>query len=127
MLRQWLYALSEPVIAAIDLMALVLIAGATVYTFVTVIALVLSGRARDGHRRRVLWLGYARWLVAGLTFQLAADIIESSIAPSWEAIGQLGAVAVIRTFLNYFLERDVVEIRERDVAFRHPAEGAHKD
>ena len=54
--------------------------------------------------------------MAALTFQLAADIIESSIAPTWESIGQLGAVAVIRTFLNYFLERDLNETRER----QHP-------
>ncbi|AKC86681.1 DUF1622 domain-containing protein [Pseudoxanthomonas suwonensis] len=125
MLREWLYALSEPVIAAIDLMALLLIAGATVYTFIAVVGMVLS-REKDGHRRRALWLNYARWLVAGLTFQLAADIIESSIAPSWEAIGQLGAIAAIRTFLNYFLERDVAEIRERDAGSSHPATQAHK-
>lgn len=114
MLRHWLYALSEPVIAAIDLMALLLIAGATVYTFAVAMWLVATGRNPTGHERRALWLGYARWLVAGLTFQLAADIIESSVAPSWEAIGQLGAIAVIRTFLDYFLGRDVAEIRQRE-------------
>ena len=120
MLRHWLYTLSEPVIAAIDLMALVLIAAATLYTFVAGIWMVFTGKSATGHERRVLWLTYARWLVVGLTFQLAADIIESSTAPSWEAIGQLGAIAVIRTFLNYFLERDVSEIRERDNASLHP-------
>lgn len=54
--------------------------------------------------------GYGRWLVAGLTFQLAADIIGTSIAPSWQEVGQLGAIAVIRTFLNFFLERDLAEL-----------------
>jgi uncharacterized membrane protein len=43
----------------------------------------------------------------GLEFELAADIVRTAIAPSWTEIGQLGAIAVIRTFLNYFLERDV--------------------
>jgi uncharacterized membrane protein len=52
-------------------------------------------------------------LVAALSLQLAADIIESSISESWEAIGRLGAIALIRTFLDYFLGRDVDEIRER--------------
>ncbi|GAB3513895.1 DUF1622 domain-containing protein [Pseudoxanthomonas daejeonensis] len=121
MFRDWLYALSEPVIAAIDLMALVLIAGATVYTFFAGLWMVVTRGTVDGHERRTLWLAYARWLVVGLTFQLAADIIESSIAPSWEAIGQLGAIAVIRTFLDYFLERDVAEIRERDHVSLHRA------
>jgi uncharacterized membrane protein len=54
---------------------------------------------------------FARWLVAGLTFQLAADIVETSISTSWEAIARVAAVAAIRTFLNYFLERDLAELR----------------
>ncbi len=41
------------------------------------------------------------WLLLGLEFELAADIIGSVVAPSWEEIGKLGAIAVIRTFLNY--------------------------
>jgi len=61
---------------------------------------------------RPIWLRYARWLVAGLTFQLAADIVETSLAPSWEDIGKLAAIAVIRTFLNYFLGRDLKEVEE---------------
>jgi uncharacterized membrane protein len=74
-----------------------------------------------GRERRTLWLNYARWLVAGLTFQLAADIIESSITEDWQAIARLAAVAVIRTFLGYFIERDLSEIRERNRAAEEPA------
>jgi uncharacterized membrane protein len=40
-------------------------------------------------------------------------IIETSIAPTWEDVGQLGAIAVIRTFLYYFLERDLTELGDR--------------
>src|SRR5207247_5766940 len=65
-------------------------------------------------RLREVWLRYGRWLVAGLTFQLAADIIETSIAPNWQEVGRLGAIAVIRTFLNFFLDRDLAELRDRD-------------
>jgi uncharacterized membrane protein len=59
--------------------------------------------------RRAAWLLLARWLVLSLEFMLAADIVRSAIAPSWDDIGQLAAIAVIRTFLNYFLERDLEE------------------
>ena len=113
MLSHWLEALTEPTVAAIDLMALVCIAGASFYVFGRALYLVFARRTTaDGHAFRMLWLVYARWLVAGLTFLLAADIIESSITPSWEAIAQLGAIAVIRTFLNYFLGRDMKEMSE---------------
>jgi uncharacterized membrane protein len=51
-------------------------------------------------------------LLLGLEFELAADIVRSAISPSWTEIGQLGAIALIRTFLNYFLERDVEQYAE---------------
>jgi uncharacterized membrane protein len=57
--------------------------------------------------RRAAWLSLARWLLLGLEFMLAADIVRTAIAPSWNDIGQLAAIAVIRTFLNFFLERDL--------------------
>jgi uncharacterized membrane protein len=69
--------------------------------------------SRSGHERREVWLRYARWLVAGLTFQLAADIVETSITTDWNATGRIAAVALIRTFLNYFLDRDLEEVRGR--------------
>ena len=47
------------------------------------------------------------WLALGLEFQLGADILGTTIAPSFEALGQLGAIAVIRTFLNYFLSKEL--------------------
>ncbi len=49
----------------------------------------------------------ARHLSLALEFQLAADILSTAISPSWEQIGKLGAIAVIRTSLNYFLAREI--------------------
>lgn len=96
----------------IEAVVLVVIAGATLLAVVKVLGLPsIPPQERMQHSRRI-WLGYARWLVAGLTLQLGADILESSIAPTWHAIAQLGAIAVIRTFLNYFLERDIRELSE---------------
>ena len=73
------------------------------------------GRA-DGIARRAVWLKFARWLVAGLTFQLAADIVSTTSAPTWQEIGRLAAIAAIRTFLSYFLDREVDSTRERQHA-----------
>ena len=72
--------------------------------------------SRSGGEQREVWRQYAHWLVACLTFQLAADIIETSITTDWNAVGPIAAVAVIRTFLDYLLERDLSEIRERQHA-----------
>ena len=60
----------------------------------------------DGKR---VWRRYGMWLLLALEFELAADIVRSVIAPTWQDLGELAAIAVIRTFLNYFLEKDVSE------------------
>ena len=51
----------------------------------------------------------SRYLALALEFQLAGDILSTAIAPSWEQIGQLAAIAVIRTLLNFFLQREMKE------------------
>ena len=54
-------------------------------------------------------LTLARFLA--LEFQLGADILSTAVAPTWDAIGKLAAVAVIRTALNCFLSRDMQDTR----------------
>jgi uncharacterized membrane protein len=104
-MREWLIVVSEPAIALIDAMALLVILIGTIEVSVRVAR--ASFKPLGDQIARQAWLRYAHWLVAGLTLQLAADIIETSISTSWQTIGRVGAIAVIRTFLNYFLERDV--------------------
>ncbi|HXG83613.1 MAG TPA: DUF1622 domain-containing protein [Pyrinomonadaceae bacterium] len=55
----------------------------------------------------------ARYLALALEFQLGADILSTAIAPSWDQIGKLGAIAVIRTALNFFLTREMQEERKK--------------
>ena len=110
-MKEWLVYLSENAIVLIDFVAMIIIVVGTIE--------VLFGVVRTwflsvtGHEQRDVWIRYARWLVAGLTLQLGADIIETSITTSWDAVGRIAAIAIIRTFLNYFLERDLAEIRVR--------------
>lgn len=111
-MKEWLVYATENAVILMDAMALVVIFIGTVEAFIAAFRIMLG--SDDGHAKREVWLRYSRWLVAGLTFQLAADIVETSISTSWESVGRIAAVAVIRTFLNYFLERDVNEMRERD-------------
>lgn len=65
---------------------------------------------RTVRAKKQIWVGFAGWIVLSLEFALAADIVRTAIAPTWEEIGQLGAIAVIRTALNWFLERDIEAI-----------------
>ena len=72
-------------------------------------------------------LTLARFLALSLEFQLGADILSTAIAPSWTDIGQLGAIALIRTALNYFLAREMKEEREGLAADTPPAGDVKRD
>lgn len=52
------------------------------------------------------------WLALALEFQLGADILATTIAPSLESLAKLGAIAIIRTLLNYFLGKELETERE---------------
>jgi uncharacterized membrane protein len=52
-------------------------------------------------------LRLGRWLALALEFELGADILRTAIAPTWVEIGQLAAIATIRTLLNYFLQQEI--------------------
>jgi uncharacterized membrane protein len=69
--------------------------------------LVMAKPGASHGLRKAIWRRFGVWLLLGLEFALAADIITSVISPTWQDIAELGAIAVIRTFLNYFLEHDL--------------------
>lgn len=107
----WLVTLTEYAIVAIDAFALITVVIGTVEAFLATLRAAIHPLERA--TRWSMYLNYGRWLVAALTFQLAADILETSITTTWQAVARLGAVAAIRTFLNYFLDHDLSDARAR--------------
>jgi uncharacterized membrane protein len=71
------------------------------------IGLLRTARLWTHGGRKLVWHRFGMWLILGLEFMLAADIVRTAISPNWEQIGQLAAIAIIRTFLNFFLEKDI--------------------
>lgn len=55
-----------------------------------------------------------KYLALALEFQVGADILSTAIAPSWEQIGKLAAIAAIRTLLNYFLTKELAAEQKRE-------------
>jgi uncharacterized membrane protein len=78
--------------------------------------LLRSALVRQPANFNAIRLVLARYLALALEFQLGADILSTAIAPTWDQIGKLAAIAVIRTVLNYFLGREIKEEQaaERD-------------
>ena len=93
-------------------MAVLTVAFGSLDAFVRLLGVAAAPGATHG-QRKAIWRRFGMWLLLGLEFELAADIIASVISPTWRDIGQLGAIAVIRTFLNYFLEKDVEGVDAR--------------
>ena len=96
----------------IEAFAVVVIVSGVLEAMVGMVRVAMKPGATNDDRRAV-WLVFARWLVAGLTFQLAADLVDSSFDPTWDEVGRLAAIAGIRTFMSYFLDREVEDTRAR--------------
>ena len=91
-----------------ELIAVVMLGAGAIEVVIGLLARI--GRWRDPNAKRMVWRRFAAWILLSLELTLAADIVRTAIAPSWNDIGQLAAIAAIRTFLNLFLERDVEEL-----------------
>jgi uncharacterized membrane protein len=103
----WLVLMAEIVAALLIAIGILLILPKLVRS--------LRQQTFEGYEKSRLIL--ARFLALALEFQLAADILATAVAPNWTQIGKLGAIAVIRTALNYFLAR---EIKEEEKATSEP-------
>jgi uncharacterized membrane protein len=90
----------------VEAAAVIIVAYGALESFAKLLWIIVTPSATYGERKSI-WRRFGMWLLLGLEFELAADIIGSVISPTWKDIGELGAIAVIRTFLNYFLEKDL--------------------
>ena len=79
-------------------------------------------RQPQGRRFNSLRLTFGSWLSMALEFQLAADIVATTTAPSNQNLIQLGVIAVIRTFLNIFLGREVEAEQKLEEAQRQQSQ-----
>ncbi len=99
-------ALEAVVVAAASWLKLG-IEGVSVGIVLVAVAIALARLVLPGGGAAASRIGLARGLSLALEFQLAADIVGTAISPDWEQVGKLAAVAAIRTFLNYFLQREL--------------------
>ncbi len=76
-------------------------------------------RGAPPERKNEVRLTLGRWLAVALEFELAADILNTAVTPTWNDIEKLAAIAALRTALNYFLER---EIRQESTPEQRQAE-----
>jgi uncharacterized membrane protein len=110
-MEELLIQVAGTVARIIEFLMIAIVAVGTIKAFIALARQLTSGQAVAPHVRKI-WLHYAAWILLALEFALAADLVETIVAPSWQEIGQLGAIAGIRIALGYFLGRDVAEYSE---------------
>ena len=87
------------------------------------LAIQLSRRRNRYRIFNKVRLKFCMWLALALEFQLAAYILATTKTPTLETLGQLGLIAVIRTFLNYFLGKEL----EVEIEFEKNPEASMND
>lgn len=99
------------VIPIVELMGAAVIVLGVVIAFTVYVLSELRVRPVAYEHVRLL-LG--RFLAVGLEFQLASDILGTAVSPTFDEIGKLGAIAGIRTALNYFLAKEIEKAQEME-------------
>lgn len=105
--------------------AAIIFVGAVI-AFVRFLLVAFRREGMDPFAKLRLELG--PFLVLGLEFQLAADILRTAVAPNFTDLAQLAAIAAIRTGLNFFLGMEIKEetalVQADKAAAAAPATGA---
>jgi len=66
-------------------------------------------KTAENNNKEAMRLRFGGSVAVSLELLLGADVLSTAVAPSWDAIGKLAAIAVIRTLLNYFLGKELAK------------------
>ncbi|QEC70030.1 DUF1622 domain-containing protein [Panacibacter ginsenosidivorans] len=88
---------------AVEILAAVIIGIAVIKTLLNYFSLLKSSKISKEEIR----VQFGSSVAVSLELLLGADVLATAVAPSWDDIGKLAAIAVLRTALNYFLEKEL--------------------
>ncbi|MEO6452907.1 MAG: DUF1622 domain-containing protein [Ginsengibacter sp.] len=90
---------------AVEILAAVIIGIAVIKTLINYFVLLKSTVSKI--TKEEIRINFGSSVAVSLELLLGADVLATAVAPSWNDIGKLAAIAVLRTALNYFLEREL--------------------
>jgi len=101
--------------AGVEAAAALVIGLAAIEATLRALLLFIPGRiiAGESDAKEAVRLRLGRWLAVALELELGADILRTAVAPTWTEIGQLGAIVVLRTALNFFLQQEIDKAEAR--------------
>ncbi len=106
-LELWLKLLVGYLAAGAEVAAAIVIGGAVIRGIITYLSQLFSRSKQHYDATESIRLKLGRVLALGLEFTVASDILRTAVAPTRQDILNLGAIVLLRTLLNYFLEREI--------------------
>ena len=102
---KWPELITKYLSSFVEILAAIVIGVALVQFIVRYLANFAKPRVEE--QNQSIRIRFGSSLTVALELLLAADILATAIAPTWDDIGKLAAIATLRTALNYFLEREL--------------------
>lgn len=106
-LESWLKIIIGYLAAGAEIAAAIVIGSAILRGIFTYLRLLFSSTRLHFDATEMIRLQLGRLLALGLEFTVASDILHTAVAPTRQDILNLGALVLLRTLLNYFLEREI--------------------
>ncbi|MBD2680656.1 MULTISPECIES: DUF1622 domain-containing protein [Nostoc] len=121
-LEIWLKVIVGYLAAGTEIAAAVVIGGAVIRGIAAYLRLLFSRSKQHFDATEGVRLQLGRVLALGLEFTVASDILRTAVAPTRQDILNLGAIVLLRTLLNYFLEREIQQGEQRRLPERQTIE-----
>ena len=115
-LEPWLKLIVGYFASGAEIAAAFVIGVGIIRAIVAYIKSFFSHSARRFDTTQSIRLQLGRVLTLGLEFTVASDILRTAVAPTRQDILNLGAIVLLRTLLNYFLELEIRQVEERSQA-----------
>jgi uncharacterized membrane protein len=112
-LETWLKVIVGYLAAGTEIAAAIVIGGAVIRGISTYLQLLFSRSKQHFDATEAIRLQLGRVLALGLEFTVASDILRTAVAPTRQDILNLGVIVLLRTLLNYFLEREIQQGEQR--------------
>lgn len=109
--------LKEWLVGAVGILQFVLETASAICVFtgfILTVCIAMKSR-QEPAANPAIKLTFGRWLLLAFELQLAADILNTTVDPDIEGLVKLFGIALIRTFLNYFLTREI-DIQEKHLS-----------